>query len=289
MMRERPRLTQSSVALTREIDVIDEFGGHRRIHIPDERSLAVYVDKREVVTLMTLGAAPELLVLGYLRNQRLIASVHDVESVTVDWDVSAAAVKTRAGVVDIEAKTAKRSVTTGCGQGTMFGDWMDQVDAVELPDARAARIRQSALASMLETLRLQPSIHRQAGSVHGCALFRITGGAPELLTFVEDVGRHNALDTIAGWMGMNGVSGHDKAFYTTGRLTSEMVMKSAQMGVPIVVSRNGVTAMGHALATRLGLALFGRASNKHFLCYCGADRFDAEPLPERPIVRVVSG
>jgi FdhD protein len=292
-MRELPTLTCASIALTREIEVVDEFGERRRVHIPDERSLTVYVDKREVVTLMTLGAAPELLVLGYLRNQRLIASVHDVESLTVDWDVGAAAVKTRGAAVDIEARTAKRSVTTGCGQGTMFGEWMDHVDTVLLPDARAARIRQGTLAQMLEAIRAQPSIHRQAGSVHGCALFRIGGAAghaaPELMTFVEDVGRHNALDTIAGWMGMHGVSGHDKAFYTTGRLTSEMVMKSAQMGVPIVVSRNGVTAMGHELAQRLGMTLFGRAANKHFLCYCGTERFDAEPLPERPAVRVVSG
>ncbi len=290
MSRPLPSLTQARVALTREIEVIDEYGDTRRIHIPDERSLAIYVDKREVVTLMTLGAQPELLVLGYLRNQRLITSVHDVESITVDWDVNAAAVRTRGGTVDVEARTAKRSITTGCGQGTMFGEWVEQVDALQLPDAQAARIRQSALASMLDTLREQPSIHRQAGSVHGCALFRVGAGfAPELLCFVEDVGRHNALDTIAGWMGMHGVSGHDKAFYTTGRLTSEMVMKSAQMGVPIVVSRNGVTAMGHDLAIRLGMALFGRAANKHFICYCGSDRFDAEPLPQRPTVRVVNG
>jgi FdhD protein len=283
-------MTDARVPLTREIDVVDEYGDTRRIHIPDERPLAVYVDKREIVTLMTLGAMPELLVLGYLRNQRLVASVHDVESVTVDWDVNAAAVKTRGGAVDIDTKTAKRSVTTGCGQGTMFGEWAGQIDALTLPDAKAARISQGAVASMLDTLRAQPSIHRLAGSVHGCALFRLHGAnPPELLSFVEDVGRHNALDTIAGWMGMNGVSGHDKAFYTTGRLTSEMVMKSAQMGVPIVVSRNGVTAMGHELASRLGMALFGRATNKHFLCYCGADRFDAEPLPQRPAVRVVSG
>ena len=293
--RPLPFLTQARVPLTREIDVVDEYGDTRRIHIPDERALAVYVDKREVVTLMTLGASPELLVLGYLRNQRLVASVHDVESITVDWDVAAAAVKTRGDAVDIEARTAKRSVTTGCGQGTMFGEWIDGIEALQLPDASAARIRQSALASMLETMRAQPSIHRMAGSVHGCALFRVghAGGAasavPELLCFIEDVGRHNALDTIAGWMAMNGVSGHDKAFYTTGRLTSEMVMKSAQMGVPIVVSRNGVTAMGHELASRLGLALFGRAANKHFICYCGAVRFDAEPLPQRPTVRVVAG
>ncbi len=288
-VRPLPHLTQASVPLTREIEVVDEYGDTRRIHIPDERALTVYVDKREVVTLMTLGASPELLVLGYLRNQRLVASAHDVESITVDWDVAAAAVKTRGGAVDIDAKTAKRSVTTGCGQGTMFGEWIDDIDAIELPDAQAARIRQGALASMLETMREQQSIHRVAGSVHGCALFRVGRAAPELLCFVEDVGRHNALDTIAGWMSMNAVSGHDKAFYTTGRLTSEMVMKSAQMGVPIVVSRNGVTAMGHDLASRLGMALFGRAANKHFICYCGTDRFDAEPLPQRPTVRIVSG
>lgn len=286
-----PHLTATSVELMREIDVVDEFGAKRRINIPNERSLTLYVDKQELVTLMTLGQSPELLTLGYLRNQRLIDAVQDVESITVDWDVGAAAVKTHHGVDQWTARTAKRSITTGCGQGTMFGEWVDHVDATRLPDAQAARIRQSSLATMLETVRQQPQIHRQAGSVHGCALFRLSAGGAmtDLLTFVEDVGRHNALDTIAGWMWMQGVSGHDKAFYTTGRLTSEMVMKSAQMGVPIVVSRNGVTAMGHALATRLGMSLFGRASNKHFLCYVGAERFDAEPLPERPVVRVVAG
>jgi FdhD protein len=291
--RELPRLTSASVSPTREIEVFDEYGDRRVIHIPDERPLDVYVDKREVVTLMTLGMSPELLVLGYLRNQRLIDSVYDIESITVDWDVGAAAVKTRGAGVDIDAKTARRSVTTGCGQGTMFGEWLDDVDGIQLPESRTARIRQSTLAQMLEVLRAQPSIHRQAGSVHGCALFRIgaptPASPPELMTFHEDVGRHNALDTIAGWMAMNGVSGHDKAFYTTGRLTSEMVMKAALMGVPIVVSRNGVTAMGHAMATRLCMSLFGRAANRHFLCYCGAERFDAEPLPTRPTVRVVSG
>lgn len=289
MSRELPFLTQAAIDPTREIEVFDEYGDRRTIHVPVERSLDVYVDKQEVVTLMTLGAAPEWLVLGYLRNQRLIASVYDVESITVDWDVQAAAVKTRGGSTDIQERTAKRAVTTGCGQGTMFGEWLDQVDTIELPDAQAARIRQGTLASMLETVRNQPSIHRLAGSVHGCALFRLATGQPELLSFVEDVGRHNALDTIAGWMAMHGVSGHDKAFYTTGRLTSEMVMKSAQMGVPIVVSRNGITAMGHELGERLGMTLLGRAANRHFLCYCGAERFDAEPLPQRPTVRVVAG
>jgi len=180
-------------------------------------------------------------------------------------------------------------VTTGCGQGTVFGDAMTQLHTVSLPDAATARIRQTTLHRMLETMRQQESIHRKAGSVHGCALFRLHQQGSELLYFVEDVGRHNAIDTIAGWMGMHGVQGADKAFYTTGRLTSEMVMKGAQMGVPIIVSRNGVTAMGHELASRLGMTLFGRAANRHFLCYTGAERFDSEPEPQRAAVRVVAG
>jgi FdhD protein len=280
-----PRLTQARCELLREIRIVDEYGEPRSIHIPAERPLTIFVDKRELVTLMTLGQRPELLVLGYLRNQRLIGAVQEVESVTVDWDVGAAAVHTRAGIADLAAKTAHRVVTTGCGQGTVFGDAMSQLGSVSLPDAQTARIRQGTLARMLETMRQQDSIHRRAGSVHGCALFR---GA-EMLSFVEDVGRHNAIDTIAGWMALHGVDGGDKAFYTTGRLTSEMVMKAAQMGVPIIVSRNGVTAMGHELASRLGMTLFGRAANRHFLCYTGTERFDSEPEPQRAPVRVVAG
>jgi FdhD protein len=284
-----PRLTEARCELLREIQVLDEYGERRSIHIPAERPLTVFVDKRELVTLMTLGALPELLVLGYLRNQRLIASADDVESITVDWDVGAAAVRTRAGVADIEEKTAHRVVTTGCGQGTVFGSVMDEIHTVRLPSAEQARLRQGTLHRMLETMRQQDSIHRKAGSVHGCALFHIKGHSADLGLFVEDVGRHNAIDTIAGWMALQGVDGADKAFYTTGRLTSEMVMKAAHLGVPIIVSRNGVTAMGHELATQLGMALFGRASNRHFLCYTGAERFDSEPEPQRPPVRVVAG
>ena len=280
-----PLLTRAGSALTREIEVLDEYGEHRRIHIPDERPLALYVDKRELVTLMTLGAEPELLALGYLRNQRLVDSVEQVLSITADWDVNAVSVRTRAGIEDFERKTAQRVVTTGCGQGTVFGNMIDGLRAVELPDAQSARISQSMLRDMLEAMRQQVSIHRKAGSVHGCALFR---GAEKLM-FIEDVGRHNAIDTIAGWMWMHGVEGGDKVFYTTGRLTSEMVMKSAQIGVPIIVSRNGVTAMGHEMAERMGMTLFGRASNRHFICYTGFERFDSEPEPQRAPVRVVSG
>ncbi|WP_239061834.1 formate dehydrogenase accessory sulfurtransferase FdhD [Ideonella livida] len=278
-------MTDAREPLLREIQILDEYGQRRTLHIPAERPLTVFVDKRELVTLMTLGAAPEMLVLGYLRNQRLVQDLADIDSITVDWEVGAAAVKTRRGVADLEARTARRVVTTGCGQGTVFGDLMDQVDGLTLPPPDQARIRQGTLQRLLEAMRQQDSIHRKAGSVHGCALFQ----GEQMQVFIEDVGRHNAIDTIAGWMWLHGVGGADKTFYTTGRLTSEMVMKAAHMGVPIVVSRNGVTQMGHDLATRLGMTLFGRAANKHFLCYCGFERFDSEPLPEPAAVRVVAG
>jgi len=284
-LRRLPHLTQAQAGLTREVTVLDEFGQRRSIHIPAERPLTVFVDKRELVTLMTLGAAPELLVLGYLRNQALVDTLDEVESITVDWEVGAAAVRTRHGIQAFERKTARRVVTTGCGQGTVFGDLIGKIGELRLPPPAAARIRQGTLREMLETVRQQDSTYRKAGSVHGCALFR----GNELLVHIEDVGRHNAIDSIAGWMWMQGVGGGDKAFYTTGRLTSEMVMKSAQMGVPIVVSRNGITQMGYELATQLGMALFGRASNRHFICYTGFERFDSEPEPERPAVRVVAG
>jgi FdhD protein len=274
-----PRLTQAAAPLMRELTVRDEFGVERRIAIPAERALTVFVDKRELVTLMTLGAAPEKLVLGYLRNQRLVEAVSDVESVTVDWDVNAAAVRTRAGIEQFDAKTAKRVVTTGCGQGTVFGDLMADIDSIRLPppEAAHARLSQPALYALLEAMRVQESTYKSAGSVHGCALFR----QAELLDFVEDVGRHNAIDTIAGTMWLRGWVGADKTFYTTGRLTSEMVIKSAQLGVPIIVSRSGITEMGLEIAQRLGMTLFGRATNRHFICYCGFERFDAVPEPPR--------
>jgi FdhD protein len=270
-----PQLTAASCEVQREIGIIDEHGERRLIDVPTERPLTIGVDGRELVTLMTLGACPELLVLGFLHNQRLIGDVAAIESIAVDWTSSAATVTTRSGGHDIAAKTARRIVTTGCGQGTVFGDLMGQIDAIRLPPPDAARIRQSTLYGLLETMREQETLHRSAGSVHGCALFR---GA-EMVVFVEDVGRHNAIDTIIGWMALHGVGGGDKTFYTTGRLTSEMVMKAAHIGVPIVVSRNGVTAMGLDVANRLGMTLIGRAVKRRFLCYGGAERFDSEPEP----------
>ena len=274
-MNQLPALTQARAGLTSEVVAVNEFGESVAVSIPAERALTLYIDKRELVTLMTLGAQPELLALGYLRNQRLIASAAEVESITVDWDVGAAAVKTRNGIADIEAKTAKRVVTTGCGQGSVFGDMMGDIDNIRLPEAS---LTQTQLYGIVNAIRLKESTYKSAGSVHACALFQ----GEELLMFVEDVGRHNAIDTIAGWMAMQAdMQSADKIFYTTGRLTSEMVIKSAQMGVPIVVSRSGITQMGQAVAARLGLCAIGRATNKRFLAYSGAHRLllqsDAAP------------
>lgn len=274
-----PRLSQARAPLVREIEAVDESGQARRILIPAERDLTVYVDRRELVTLMTLGAHPEWLVLGYLRNQRLVQSPQAIESITVDWEVGAAAVRTREGIEDIEQRTASRVVTTGCGQGSVFGALMDSTHGIRLP---AARVTRAQLAAITEAIRHQESTYKAAGSVHGCALFR---GA-QMLMFVEDVGRHNAIDTIAGWMWMqrpedvSAREGEPLVFYTTGRLTSEMVIKSAQMGVAIAVSRSGITQMGHQIAQALDLCAIGRALNQRFLCYSAAHRLapdGAEP------------
>ena len=279
--RTLPRLTQASAALTRGVQAIDERGEVSPLAIPAERALTVYVDKREWVTLMTLGAHPEWLVLGFLLNQRLIASVEEVESITVDWSVGegelgqpgVAAVKTRHGLAPPSA--AARVVTTGCGQGSVFGDLMSDIDAIALAPAQ---ITQTTLYALVNAIRLQESTYKSAGSVHACALFQ---GA-QMLMFVEDVGRHNAVDTIAGWMGMHGMAGHDKVFYTTGRLTSEMVIKSAQMGVPIAVSRSGITQMGLEVAQRVGLCAIGRATNKRFLCFSAPERLLWQPQVAPP-------
>jgi FdhD protein len=279
-----PLLTEARAPLTREIATVNEHGERSTTSIPAERPLTLYVDRRELVTLMTLGARPEWLVLGYLRNQRLVRSVDEVESITVDWEVGAAAVKTRSGIKRLKERTARRVVTTGCGQGSVFGGLMDEIEAVQLPEAS---ITQAQLYGILNAIRLQESTYKSAGSVHGCALFN----GEEMLLFVEDVGRHNAIDTIAGWMWLQESAvqdSGDKVFYTTGRLTSEMIIKSAQMGVPIVVSRSGITQMGHEIAQRLDLCAIGRATNKHFLCYTAPHRLQLQPELAGPKLRAIA-
>jgi len=265
-------MSTASASLTHEVVSIDERGRQSTLHIPAERPLTVYVDKRELVTLMTLGGAPEALTLGYLRNQRLIRELSDIVSLQVDWSVDAVAVVTRAGIADVEARTAKKVVTTGCGQGSVFGGLMDEVDTIRLP--ADARLPQSVVYRIVDTIRTQQSVYKQAGSVHGCALFSNSG---ELLYFVEDVGRHNAVDAIAGLMWLDGVAGGDKVFYTTGRLTSEMVIKGAQMGIPFLLSRSGTTQMGHMVAGKVGMSLLARCSGTHFLLVAGAERLVFEP------------
>lgn len=266
-MTRRPILSHASASLTKEIESVDERGRVSTIAIPSERPLTVYIDKRELVTLMTLGGAPEALTIGYLRNQRLIRSLSEIESVQVDWSVEAVAVKTVSGIADIEERTSKRVVTTGCGQGSVFGGLMDEVDSIAL--SPSARLKQSTLYKIVDTIRIQQSIYKQAGSVHGCALFSAEGN---MLYFVEDIGRHNAVDAIAGRMWLDNVEGDDKVFYTTGRLTSEMVIKGAQMGIPFLLSRSGTTQMGHLVADKLGMSLLARCTGKHFLLLTGKER-----------------
>jgi FdhD protein len=281
----RPFLTEARAPLTREIETVNEHGERGTTSIPAERPLTVFIDKRELVTLMTLGARPEWLVLGYLRNQRLVRSVDEVESITVDWEVGAAAVKTRSGIKRIKQRTARRVVTTGCGQGSVFGGLMDEIEAIQLPPAS---ITQAQLYGIVNAIRLQESTYKSAGSVHGCALFQ----GEEMLLFVEDVGRHNAIDTIAGWMWLQDTTPATalapRVFYTTGRLTSEMIIKAAQMQVAIVVSRSGITQMGHEIAQRLDLCAIGRATNKHFLCYCAPHRLQLQAELAGPKLRALA-
>ena len=274
MTTYQPQLSDARVALTREVKAIDERGRQSIIAIPAERPLTMYVDKRELVTLMTLGGAPEALTLGYLRNQRFVRRLDEIISVQVDWEVEAVAVVTRSGIADLDARTSKRVVTTGCGQGSVFGGLMDDIATISLPPD--ARMTQSTLYKIVDTIRTQNSIYKQAGSVHGCALFTSQG---ELLYFIEDVGRHNAVDAIAGRMWLDEIDGGDKIFYTTGRLTSEMVIKGGQMGIPFLLSRSGTTQMGHMVAERLGMTLLARCTGKHFLLLTGEKRLQFEPLP----------
>jgi FdhD protein len=270
----RPVLTHAARPATFTVQARDETGAVRETAIAGEHPLTLYVDKHELLTLMTLGGAPEALAIGYLRNQRLLDRIEDVVSVQVDWDVSAVVVKTRRGLKDLEAKTKKRTTTSGCGQGTVFGDLMAEIDDVRLP--RDATLTQATLYALLDRVRLHETIYKQAGAVHGCALATNEPGRSEILTFVEDVGRHNAVDAIAGQMWLDRIEGGDKIFYTTGRLTSEMVIKAAQMGIPFLVSRSGLTQMGHEIAVKVGMTMIGRATGKHFLLFTGADRFRAD-------------
>jgi len=266
----RPQLTDAGLSPTHAVIATDEYGAQRETYIAGERPLTLYVDKREIVTLMTLGNRPEALALGYLRNQGLVENIEEIKAVQADWETESVVVVTHHGVKGIEQRMAKRTVTSGCGQGTVFGSMMEKLDAVKLPKVR---LRQSEMYRLLHNLANYNEVYKQAGAVHGCALCR----GEEILMFVEDVGRHNAADAIAGYMWLERMSGGDKLFYTTGRLTSEMVIKVAQMGIPILLSRSGITQMGLELAQKVGVTMIARAKGRHFLAFNGDILFDAPP------------
>jgi FdhD protein len=281
----RPALSNASQPLTFEVEAINERGEAVTTPIAGEHPLTLYVDKREIVTLMTLGQAPEALAIGYLRNQRLVKSIEEISAVQVDWETASVAVTTRRPIKSLKAKLKKRTVTTGCGQGTVFGDLMAEIDSVKLRND--VSLTEDTLHAVLEAVRARETVYKSAGAVHGCGLVQnevqnaaATATAVRILYFVEDVGRHNAVDAIAGQMWLDGVDGSDKIFYTTGRLTSEMVIKAAQMQVPFLVSRSGLTQMGYEIAAKLGITMLGRAAGgKHYLLFTGKHRFRKRVAP----------
>jgi FdhD protein len=270
---QTPKLTHASRPLTFEVEALNERGEALPTAIAGEHPLTLYVDKREIVTLMTLGQAPEALAIGYLRNQRLAHSIEEIAEVQVDWETEAAAVTTRTGIAGLQERMTKRTVTTGCGQGTVFGDLMAEIDSIRL---RAdVTLSEDTLYALLEAVRRHETVYKSAGAVHGCAL---ADGA-EIIYFIEDVGRHNAVDAIAGQMWLDHVDGSDKIFYTTGRLTSEMVIKAAQMQIPFLVSRSGLTQMGFEVANKVGITMLGRAVNRRYLLFTGKQRFVKSSMP----------
>jgi FdhD protein len=267
----RPQITHAVRPLTFTVDARNERGEVLATEIAGEHPLTLYVDKREIVTLMTLGAAPEALAIGYLRNQRLVGSIEEIIAVQVDWEVNSVVVTTRDGLADLDGRMEKRTVTTGCGQGTVFGELMDKIESIRLPDDIG--MTEDTFYSLMDRVRHHDTVYKQAGAVHGCALATHSNAGSEILMFVEDVGRHNAVDAIAGQMWLDRIDGADKVFYTTGRLTSEMVIKCAQMGIPILVSRSGLTQMGYEVAQKVGITMLDRATGKHYLLFTGHHRF----------------
>ena len=264
-------MTDAGLSVSQAVTGVDETGQQRELQLVGERAMTLYVDKQEIVTLMTIGSHPELLTLGYLKNQGFFERIEEIKVVQVDWETESVAVVTTEEESDFSKQMQRRTVTTGCGQGTVFGRLMDKLQNIRVPENY---IRQSTLYALLDSVRAHNEVYKKAGAVHGCALY--TGD--QLALFVEDVGRHNAVDAIAGHMWLNGVSGDNKIFYTTGRLTSEMVIKVSQMGIPVLLSRSGATQMGLEMAQLSGVTLISRSRGKHFMVLNGAQNieFDAQ-------------
>jgi len=271
--RRLPELTDAGLKATANVVACNEYNEPVEGAIAVERALTIYLDKREIVTLMTLGNHPELLILGWLRNQRMVDDIEAIKAIQVDWEVEAVAITTHDGIENLDQKLGRKTVTTGCGQGTVFGDLMEDIDEISL---QQPLIKQSSIYHLLNTLNEYNEIYKNAGAVHGCALCSEASG---IEIFIEDVGRHNAVDAIAGYMWLNDLTGHDKLFYTTGRLTSEMVIKVALMEIPVLLSRSGITAMGLEIAQKVGVTLIARAKGRHFLVYHGGELIEFDQVP----------
>lgn len=258
--------------LTRRMDGIDHEGNPVEQHVAMEMALTLFLNGQEIVTMMTIGDYPDCLAVGYLMNQNMLTSEDEITSVEMHEEKPHIFVTT-ARRTDYEFKLKKRTLTSGCAQGTAFGDVMEKFDKVRLD--RDARLKTSWLYSLTKAINTTPSLYLHAGAIHGCVLCE----ADRPLIYMEDVGRHNAVDKIAGYMRLHGVGPESKLFYTTGRLTSEMVIKTVQMEIPILISRSGFTASGVELARRAGLTLIGRARGKRFVCLAGEDRIDFDMDP----------
>ncbi len=276
--RRLPELSDAGLKATANVIARNEFNEPVKGTIAVERSLTIYLDKREIITLMTLGNHPELLILGWLRNQRMIDDIEAIRAIQVDWETESVAVVTHDGIENLDHKLRRKTVTTGCGQGTVFGDLMENIDKISL---QQPTLKQSSIYALLKSLNEYNEIYKTAGAVHGCALCSEDNG---IELFIEDVGRHNAVDAVAGHMWLNHLGGGDKLFYTTGRLTSEMIIKVALMGIPVLLSRSGITAMGLEIAQNVGVTLIARARGRHFLVYHGGEliEFDDIPPPRPP-------
>lgn len=258
--------------LTRAVAGIDQDGRRVEIRVPVERPITLFLNGQEIVTIMTIGDHPDCLALGYLLNQRMLLPDDEVTGIEYDEDLETVVVRTRRKT-DYEERLRKRTLTSGCAQGTVFGNLMESLDDIRLDEA--AVLRTSWIYALSRKINLTPSLYLEAGAIHGCVLCE----EDRPLVYMEDVGRHNAIDKIAGYMRLNGLSAQGKLFYTTGRLTSEMVIKTVQMGVPILISRSGFTAWGVELARQVGLTLIGRAKGRRFIALAGEQRlrFDADP------------
>ena len=252
------------VNLTKTVEGLDHFGNTVVSQVIEEKPLTIYLNSQEIVTAMTIGDYPEYLAVGFLRNQGMLDGLNTVSSVDYDEDLSVVVVRTKTKT-SFEDKLKKKTRTSGCAVGTVFGDMMEGLEGLKLP---ASSFRISWLYDLSNKINQTPSLYLAAGAIHGTVLCKQN----QALVYMEDVGRHNAVDKIAGWMASNDVSGSDKILYTTGRLTSEMVIKTAQMGIPILVSRSGFTAWGVEIADKVGLTLIGRMRGQRFTCLAGSNR-----------------